>query len=136
MSGYPKYEMLPFTENSDGGPESAVALKICLSESAYQGDLPVGRHFVSARVGCETHEIHASRYGTAVTAERAPLHDMASRLALFSFEQRGDAGSRVSLDIEFEFEGRFMDKMLGPFFEDICNKLVNAFTQRAAAIYS
>jgi len=52
------------------------------------------------------------------------------------FEQRGDAGCRVSLDIEFEFEGRFMDKMLGPFFEEICNKLVNSFTQRAAAIYT
>lgn len=46
-----------------------------------------------------------------------------------------DGGSRVSLDMEFEFKNRLTDKLLGPFFEDICNKLVNAFIQRADALY-
>ncbi len=46
-----------------------------------------------------------------------------------------DGGSRVSLDIEFEFKNRLTDKLLGPFFEEICNKLVNAFIERADAVY-
>lgn len=47
----------------------------------------------------------------------------------------GEDGCRVSLEVEFEFESRLMDKLLGPFFEDICNRLVNAFTERAASVY-
>lgn len=44
-------------------------------------------------------------------------------------------GSRVSLDIEFEFQSRLTDRLLGPFFEEICNKLVNSFIQRADVTY-
>jgi ribosome-associated toxin RatA of RatAB toxin-antitoxin module len=51
------------------------------------------------------------------------------------FSQLGDTGSKVSLDIKFEFDSRALDLMVGPFFEDICNSLVDAFTQRAHAIY-
>lgn len=46
----------------------------------------------------------------------------------------GDA-CKVSLDLHFEFENRLTDMMLGPFFEEICNKMVDAFTSRAAAVY-
>ena len=51
------------------------------------------------------------------------------------FNQLGDEGSKVALDIEFEFESRALDLMVGPFFEDICNSLVDAFTERAHEIY-
>lgn len=51
------------------------------------------------------------------------------------FTQLGDTGSKVGLDLEFEFDSRALDLMVGPFFEDICNSLVDAFTRRAEAIY-
>ena len=51
------------------------------------------------------------------------------------FSQLGEKGSKVALDIEFEFESRALDLMVGPFFEDICNSLVDAFTARANTIY-
>ena len=52
------------------------------------------------------------------------------------FQPLGDAGSKVSLELEFEFESRATDLIFGRFFERICNTLVDSFTQRAAQIYA
>jgi len=51
------------------------------------------------------------------------------------FQDLGDAGSKVSLNLEFEFKSRMLDAALGPFFEEICSSLVDAFTRRAACEY-
>ena len=51
------------------------------------------------------------------------------------FDSLGDDGSKVSLDLSFEFESRLTDRLLGPFFEEICNSMVNAFTKRAEQVY-
>ncbi|MGI9264778.1 MAG: type II toxin-antitoxin system RatA family toxin [Gammaproteobacteria bacterium] len=53
----------------------------------------------------------------------------------WSFTQLGESGSKVALDLEFEFSSSVVDMLLGPFFEDICNSLVDAFTQRAEKVY-
>lgn len=53
----------------------------------------------------------------------------------WTFTPLGDAGSKVALDLEFEFDSRTLDLVVGAFFEDACNKLVDAFTQRAAEVY-
>lgn len=51
------------------------------------------------------------------------------------FRTLGGEGCEVSLELEFEFESRLLDMVLGRFFEDTCNSLVDAFTRRAAAVY-
>lgn len=51
------------------------------------------------------------------------------------FTQLGDAGSKVALDLHFEFSSRAIDVILGRFFEDTCNSLVDAFIRRAHTIY-
>jgi ribosome-associated toxin RatA of RatAB toxin-antitoxin module len=53
----------------------------------------------------------------------------------WEFMSLGDAGSKVSLKLDFEFESRALDLLVGAFFEDACNSLVDAFTERAAAMY-
>ena len=53
----------------------------------------------------------------------------------WQFDALGDAGSRVSLDLEFEFESRVVDTLFGPFFEEICDALIDAFTRRAEEVY-
>lgn len=53
----------------------------------------------------------------------------------WQFQQLGDAGSKVSLEIEFEFESRATDLIFGRFFESTCNSLVDSFTDRAAQMY-
>ena len=51
------------------------------------------------------------------------------------FEQLGDDGSKVSLQLDFEFESRITDMLFGRYFEDTCNSLIDAFTRRASEIY-
>ena len=51
------------------------------------------------------------------------------------FKDLGDGGSKVSLELEFEFESRLVDLMFGSFFEQTCNSLVEAFSKRAAEVY-
>ncbi len=47
------------------------------------------------------------------------------------FESLGDAGSKVLLDMEFEFTNPAVDLVFGAIFESICDSLVDAFVQRA-----
>ena len=51
------------------------------------------------------------------------------------FEDLGEDGSRVSLNLDFEFDSLLVDLAIGGFFEETCNSLVDAFTRRAAALY-
>ena len=53
----------------------------------------------------------------------------------WAFQGLGNTGTKVALDLEFEFENRMTDFVLGPFFEEICNSLVDAFTRRARQIH-
>ena len=51
------------------------------------------------------------------------------------FEQLGEDGSKVSLELDFEFENRVTDTLFGRYFESTCNSLIDSFTQRAHEIY-
>lgn len=53
----------------------------------------------------------------------------------WTFTPLGEAGSKVALELEFEFDSRALDLMIGAFFEDTLNSLVDAFTQRAQVVY-
>jgi len=54
----------------------------------------------------------------------------------WTFHQLGDSGSKVALNLEFEFESRATDVIFGRFFENTCNALVDSFTRQAAKIYA
>ncbi len=51
------------------------------------------------------------------------------------FDQLGDEGSKVSLEMDFEFENRVTDTLFGRYFEGTCNSLIDSFTKRAQEIY-
>lgn len=51
------------------------------------------------------------------------------------FDALGDEGCKITLELEFEFDSKMLDLMLGGFFEETCNSLVDAFTRRAAEVY-
>jgi ribosome-associated toxin RatA of RatAB toxin-antitoxin module len=53
----------------------------------------------------------------------------------WTFKQLGDEGSKVSLSLDFEFKSRTLDLIIGAYFEDICNRLVDAFIRRAHEVY-
>jgi len=51
------------------------------------------------------------------------------------FRDLGPGGCKVSLELDFEFESRMLDAILGAYFEKTCSSLVEAFTRRAQAVY-
>ena len=53
----------------------------------------------------------------------------------WQFEALGAEGSKVSLDMSFEFSNKLMGLTLGPAFSKIASTLVDAFIQRAKQTY-
>ena len=54
---------------------------------------------------------------------------------VWRFEPLGDAGSKVGLDLEFEFSSKLLGMTFGPLFSKIASSLVDAFIQRARKVY-
>ena len=44
-------------------------------------------------------------------------------------------GCLISFDLEFEFSSRMFSMLLGPVFEQISSKMIDAFCERAHIIY-
>lgn len=44
-------------------------------------------------------------------------------------------GCKISFDLEFEFAGRMFSMLLGPVFEQVTEKMVDAFCERALSLY-
>ncbi len=44
-------------------------------------------------------------------------------------------GCKVSFDLEFEFAGRMFSLLLGPIFEQVTDKMVDSFCDRAEVLY-
>ena len=53
----------------------------------------------------------------------------------WQFKALDQLGCKVSLEVEFEIKSRTTNRLLGRYFEDICNSLVDAFVRRAEHIY-
>lgn len=51
------------------------------------------------------------------------------------FEPLGDAGSKISLFLEYDFSSKMVSFAVGPVFNKIANTLVDAFQKRAAEVY-
>lgn len=47
-----------------------------------------------------------------------------------------EQGCHLSFDLEFEFAGKMFSMLLGPVFEQVTNKMVDAFCERAEALYA
>jgi ribosome-associated toxin RatA of RatAB toxin-antitoxin module len=54
---------------------------------------------------------------------------------VWRFQPLGDAGSRVELDLEFEFSSKLLEVTFGPVFNKIASTLMDAFIQRAQKVY-
>ena len=54
---------------------------------------------------------------------------------LWRFDKLNEKACKVTLNIEFEFSNRLLDKTIGPVFGHICNTLVEAFVKRAQERY-
>lgn len=46
-----------------------------------------------------------------------------------------ESGCQIAFDLEFEFAGGFFSMILGPLFDQITDKMVDAFCDRAEVVY-
>jgi ribosome-associated toxin RatA of RatAB toxin-antitoxin module len=51
------------------------------------------------------------------------------------FEDLGDSGARVSLELDFDVGGALLRRTLGPVFNEIAGTMVDAFCRRARSVY-
>ncbi len=68
-----------------------------------------------------------------MTLVHGPFRHLEGRWQFTDLDQEG---SKVALDMEFEFTSTVLDLMAGPVFHEICNSLVDAFIRRAAAVHA
>jgi len=54
---------------------------------------------------------------------------------IWQFAALGETACKVTLDLEFEFSGGFIDRLFQPVFQQIANSLVDAFCKRAVQLY-
>ena len=67
-----------------------------------------------------------------ISLVEGPFHSLEG---VWLFEDFGPQGSKVSLDLRFEFLNPLLRFTLGPVFHQIANTLVDAFVHRARQIY-
>jgi len=58
-----------------------------------------------------------------------------SLTGIWRFEALGDAGCKVSLDMEFEFSSKLLGMTFGPMFSKIAGTLMDSFIERAKVVY-
>lgn len=63
---------------------------------------------------------------------KGPLKTMDGVWNFISIEEQA---CKVTLDLDFEFTGGFIDKIFQPVFQHIANTLVEAFCKRAVELY-
>lgn len=51
------------------------------------------------------------------------------------FTPLGEEGSKIEVNMEFEFSNPLVSMAFGPIFSEVCNALVSSFTRRAATVY-
>jgi len=52
------------------------------------------------------------------------------------FQPLGEAGSKVILDLRFEFASRLLEAVFAPVFAEVMNSLVDAFVTRARELHN
>ena len=67
-----------------------------------------------------------------ISLVNGPLHRLDG---IWGFYPLDEYACKITLDLEFEFTGHFIDRLFQPVFQHIANTLVDAFCQRALELY-
>jgi ribosome-associated toxin RatA of RatAB toxin-antitoxin module len=67
-----------------------------------------------------------------ITLVNGPLHRLDG---IWDFIALDEHACKINLNLEFEFTGRFIDRLFQPVFQHIANTLVDAFCKRAVELY-
>jgi ribosome-associated toxin RatA of RatAB toxin-antitoxin module len=119
IESYP--EFLPWCGSSEIHSREGDTVEATLS--LRRGD--ISKHF-------RTRNTASAKEAIDMQLVDGPFRHLSGR---WTFAQLGTSGSKVALDIEFEFANPVIDTLFGSFFEDTCNSLVDAFTRRADDVF-
>ncbi|MDZ7662552.1 type II toxin-antitoxin system RatA family toxin [Thiohalophilus sp.] len=102
-------------------------------------------HRTEAQVEASLEIAHSGLHKSFTTRNELRPHDQIamslvkgpfkSLRGVWRFEPLGDAGCKVSLEMEFEFSSRLMGMTFGPLFNKIAGTLVDSFIERAKVVY-
>ena len=67
-----------------------------------------------------------------MTLVNGPLHRLDG---VWTFDALAEHACKMTLDLEFEFTGHFVDRLFQPIFQHIANTFVEAFSKRAQDLY-
>jgi ribosome-associated toxin RatA of RatAB toxin-antitoxin module len=122
VADIPRYgEFLPWCHSSNVQPESDRTVRATI-------EIVRGR----VRKSFTTQNVMVPVESIAMHLLDGPFKSLEGR---WRFEQLGDVGCKVSLDMEFEFSNALMKALVGPAFNEIANSLVDAFCKRATEVY-
>jgi ribosome-associated toxin RatA of RatAB toxin-antitoxin module len=79
-----------------------------------------------------TRNVMSPNEGIKISLVEGPLKRLDG---IWSFTALGTEGCKIELDMEFEFSGGFLDRLVVPIFDHIGNSLVDAFCKRAGEVY-
>ena len=79
-----------------------------------------------------TRNLHKGRDEIHISLLRGPFSHLEGA---WRFQSLREDASKISLEIDFELSGKLADLAFGAVFNQICNTLVGAFTDRAKALY-
>ncbi len=79
-----------------------------------------------------TRNVLAPNESIKITLVNGPLHRLDALWNFYSLEERA---CKITLDMDFEFTGHFIDRLFQPVFQHIANSFVDAFCKRAAELY-
>ncbi len=96
---------------------------------------------VEARLAIDYHGLHKdfTTRNRLIAGERIEMEllegPFRSLQGVWLFQPLGEAGSRVSMEMDFEFASRLLTMTVGPIFNRIAGSLVDAFIERARNVY-
>ncbi|MDN5865616.1 MAG: type II toxin-antitoxin system RatA family toxin [Gammaproteobacteria bacterium] len=79
-----------------------------------------------------THNRLEPGHGIEMDLVNGPFRVLEGR---WSFRPLGETGSKVILDLRFEFASRLLEAVFAPVFAEVMNSLVDAFVARARDLY-
>ncbi len=119
VEAYP--EFLPWCKDAEvtTGVGDTVVASLVMAQGAFNG------RFTTRNSMDKPHRI-------SMTLQSGPFRDLHGE---WRFLGLNDRGCKIELALTFTFSSRALDMLAGAAFELTCNKLVDAFVQRARAIY-
>jgi ribosome-associated toxin RatA of RatAB toxin-antitoxin module len=116
---YPRF--LPWCQNSTIISRSDKEV-IASLEVSWKG---IHKSFTTRNILSPYHKIE-------ISLVNGPMHKLDGT---WEFHALDEHACKILLDLEFEFTGRFIDKLFQPVFQHIANTLVDAFSKRATELY-